>query len=127
MLTKTSDESKETILLGDMNANYLVPGDNKKLKSIFDLFGFKQIILKPTRITATSKTLIDIILTNNPLNLIATDVIPMGIGDHEMVGCVRKTNTAKFEPRKITCRNYKDYNPEGMCDDLRNVDWKWFL
>ena len=105
-----------------MNANYLVPGHNKKLKSTFDLFGFKQTVLKPTRITATSKTLIDIILTNRPLNLIATDVIPMGSGDHEMVGCVRKTNTAKFEPRKITCRNYKDHNPEGMCDDLRKVD-----
>ena len=84
--------------------------------------------LKPTRITATSKKLIDIILKNRPLNLIATDVIPMGIGDHEMVGCVRKTNTAKFEPRKITCRsrNYKDYNPEGMCDDLRKVCWGGF-
>lgn len=32
MLTKASDESKETIFLGDMNANYLVPGDNEILK-----------------------------------------------------------------------------------------------
>lgn len=96
MLTKVSDESKETIFLGDMNANYLVPGDNKKLKSTFELFGLKQSVLKPTRITATSKSLIDIILTNTPQNLIATDVIPMGIGDHEMVGCVRKINTAKY-------------------------------
>ena len=64
------------------------------LKSMFDLFGFKQTVLKPTRITATSKTLIDIILTNTPLNLIATDVIPMGIGDHEMVGCMRNSNAA---------------------------------
>ena len=53
MLTKTSDESKETIFLGDMNANYLVPEDNKKFKSTFDLFGFKQAVLKPTRITTT--------------------------------------------------------------------------
>ena len=58
--------------------------------------------------------------------MIATDVIPMGIGDHEMVACLRKINTAKTEPREITCHTYKDYNPEGMCEDLRKVDWEGF-
>ena len=69
MLTRASDESKDVIFLGDMNANYLVPEDNKKFKSVFDIFGFKQTILKPTRLTTTSKTLINVILTNNPPNL----------------------------------------------------------
>ena len=37
-----------------------------------------------------------------------------------------KTNTAKYEPRKITCRNHKDYNPKTMCDDLRKINREEF-
>ena len=52
------------IVLGDLNVKFLAPGDNKDLKSVSELFGFKQIIEKPTRITETTRTLIDVVLTN---------------------------------------------------------------
>ena len=45
------------------------------------------MVQKPTRITESTETLIDIIATNNSLNLIDNDVIPTSIGDHDMVGC----------------------------------------
>ena len=38
ILTKTSDKSKENIVLVEMKENYLAPEENKKLKSTFDLF-----------------------------------------------------------------------------------------
>ena len=41
MLSNTSEENKEIIVLGDLNTNSLVPSDNKDLKNIFDIFGFK--------------------------------------------------------------------------------------
>lgn len=63
MLSMASESSQEIILLGDMNVNYLVPEDNKEFKSILNLFGFIQMINKP--ITQFTKTLIDIIATNN--------------------------------------------------------------
>ena len=88
MMTKASGESKEMIILGDMNINFLMPGDNKDLKSVFELFGLKQIIKKPTRITETTSTLIDAVLTNTPSNITDTDVIATSIGDHDMPGCV---------------------------------------
>ena len=40
-----------------------------------------------------------------------------------MVGCVRKTNAAKFKPRLIKCRNYRKYNPKEMTEDLRKQNW----
>ena len=70
MLEKATEGSIETILLGDVNVNYLVRNDNKEFKSILSLYGFEQMVQKPTRITESTKTLIDIIATNNPLNLI---------------------------------------------------------
>ena len=43
-----------------------------------------------------------------------------------MIGCVSNINATKFQPRKIACRNYTSYNPEGMCDSLRRVDLEVF-
>ena len=54
------------------------------------------MIKKPTRTTKDSKSLIDI-ATNNETSICATDVFPISIGDHDMIGCVRKTNTTKFK------------------------------
>lgn len=38
MLSKASEKSQETILLGDLNVNFLKQ-DNKDLKSILNIFG----------------------------------------------------------------------------------------
>ena len=69
---------------------------------------------------------VDIIVTNNPANMIKTEVIPTSIGDHDMVGCVRKLNNASFKPRKIMCRDYRSYHPEAMNEELETVDWSAF-
>ena len=115
--------NKEIILLGDVNANYLVQNDHKPFKEILQLFGIKQIIKKATRITKTSQSLIDITATNNPSLIRDLNVIPTAISDHDMVGCSRKVNHGKFKPKRATCRNFKSYNPEAMCDELNSVDW----
>lgn len=36
-----------------------------------------------------------------------------------MIGCVRKLNSHSFKPRTIKTRDYKNYNPEDLCSDLR--------
>ena len=64
MLTNISLENKECILTGDMNCNYLVNSDHKELKSILTAFGLKQLIKDPTRVTQDSRSLIDLIYTN---------------------------------------------------------------
>eukprot|EP00795_Rhopilema_esculentum_P010725 gene10725-19504_t len=110
MMTKASGESKEMIVFGGMNANFLSPGDNKDLKSVFELFGFKQLIEKPTILTETTRTLIDAVLTNTPENIADTDVIA----------------TSRSNTRLITCRDYKSYNAENMKCDLKKVDWTPF-
>ena len=123
MLKKSCESSLETILMGDVNVNYLVSGDGKDFKSIISSNGLKQIIQKATRICDTTKTLIDIIATNSTATIIHHDVIPTGIGDHDMVGCIRKINSTKFKPRLIKCRDYRKYNPIDLSEDLRKQNW----
>ena len=116
--------SKEFIIMGDMNINYLKKTDHREIKSIIRLYGLVQLITKPTRTTEQLNTLIDIICSTNPSTICKTDVIPLSIGDHDMVGLVRKLNHLKYAPRTIKCRNYTQYHPEKMCDDLKGHNWE---
>ena len=40
-----------------------------------------------------------------------------------MVGCVRKVNHSKFVPRTIRCRDYSNYDPETLKQQLKDADW----
>ena len=116
-------ETKEVILLGDMNVDYLKRNDNKDIKSIIAENGFTQVIKSPTRITKESKSLIDIIATNRPESISSSIVFPSSISDHDLVGCMRKINHQKYTSKTIKCRNYKSYNPTSMNVDFENVNW----
>ena len=63
-------------------------------------------------------------MSNTPGNISIAEVIPASISDHDMIGCVRKLNHSKFKPKKLTCRNYTNYNPKEMSKDL-NSDPLW--
>ncbi|XP_057299399.1 uncharacterized protein LOC130630019 [Hydractinia symbiolongicarpus] len=123
MLIKVNTLSMETFLLGDINANYNVKSSHKELKEIIKSQGFYQIVEKATRITAETKTLIDVILTNKRSNVKVTDVIPLSLSDHDCVLCVTKINHNKIPHRTIKCRNYAKYNHEDFQEDLRSRDW----
>ena len=70
MLSTGVCEDKETILLGDLNVDYLRQQNNKEIKHIINVNGFKQIIKAPTRITKHSKILIDVIATTHEQNIV---------------------------------------------------------
>ena len=51
---------------------------------MLDIFGLIQIVTKPTRVTTSSRTLIDHILTNQALRITNTGIIPCSIvSDHD--------------------------------------------
>lgn len=117
-LAKVNEVFSEVILLGDLNANYLVMNNSKELKSLIASNSFKQLIEAPTRITKDSSTLIDVILTSNRKNIAATVTTHLSLSDHDLVGCIRKLNNTKLKPRTITCRNYSGYDPLKLKRDL---------
>ena len=60
-------EDKELILVGDLNCyvDELAPDpQTHKLQTLCSLYHLFQVINKPTKITETTATLIDLILTN---------------------------------------------------------------
>ena len=57
---------------------------SRRLQFVCSLYQLSQLIDQPTRITEISKTLIDLILTNRPENILSTGVVHFGILDHSL-------------------------------------------
>ncbi len=110
MINSSMCENKETILIRDMNADYLQQSKNRNIKRIISTSGLKQLIEKPTRVTKDSSTLIDIIATTHEQNIVKTMTYANSISDHDLVGMIMKKNNRKFKPRTIYTRNSAKYN-----------------
>ena len=80
-----------TIILGDMNINFLKKDNSKELKSIISSYNYKQLIDSVTRITNNTSTLINVILTNISKNIKNFITTPLSLSDHDLIGCVRKS------------------------------------
>ena len=68
-LLKLDQEDKESIIMGDTNCNLLSQTFDHKaehLKFITETYQYIQLIDQPTRITSSTRTLIDHIFTNKP-------------------------------------------------------------
>ena len=70
------------MLVGDLNSN-LFCANNNNLVDIMNIFVFKNVIDKPTRVTENSSTFLDPIILSDSLNSTYSDVIniPRNISD----------------------------------------------
>ena len=105
-LKKCDVESKELLIIGDINCNILKsPRDSNTNKLMFltVLYNLEQLIKEPTRVTNTSSSLIDLILTNQPNNISYSGVIDLGMSDHSLIYAVKKQqvyqNVDKLDPK----------------------------
>ncbi len=72
-------KNKTVYALGDFNDNLLA--NNNKMNTIKSN-KLTQLVNKPTRVTPTSSTLIDLIITNKPDTVSSCDVVPQEIANH---------------------------------------------
>ena len=82
-----------------------------------DVFGLTCLIDEPTRITESSKTLIDVILNNNPRLFTKSGVFNPEISDHSLVYTQMVKNAIVYPSSVITFRSYKNFNE----DDFRQA------
>lgn len=61
----------------------------KKYQNCLNMFNLKQIIDEPTRVTCTSKTLIDHVVVNSEEKISQSGVLPIGLSDHFLIYCTR--------------------------------------
>ena len=114
----------DIILLGDLNVDFLGNGlkhaSSRLLRNFAISSSLTQVIKAPTRITSTSRTMLDLIFVNNEHRIIDSGVIPVSISDHFLVYCTLKTGVRKGLPKVIEYRSYKHSN-EGIF--LNNLEY----
>ena len=84
----------ETVILGDFNTNVQNMSDVSPLlnsiKHFMQICGLKQLIEEPTRITATSESILDLIIVSDKDKIIQSGVLDIGLSDHVIVYCTHK-------------------------------------
>lgn len=73
---------------------------------LFEDFNMQNVIAEPTRITYTTKLLIDLIVTTKVDVVRCTGVMPLGISDHCLVYATLKLGSKRPPPKIIRTRNF---------------------
>ena len=98
-IQRAAAKGKEVIVTADLNCDLLPKQTTlkecKQLKMLLKTEKLSQLITQPTRITNHSKTLLDVVITNNPANIRDSY---LSFSDHEMIYCIRKLNWMKEPP-----------------------------
>ena len=82
----------------------------------------EQLIKSPTRVTCTTSSLIDHILTTFPERVSQQGIIDVGLSDHQLIYCTRKFSRTKLGTHKqITFRLLKNYTAEAYKETLGKV------
>lgn len=121
----------EYYLLGDLNCNLASPtpdANTRHLLDISDLYGLKQLINQPTRITESSSTLIDLIFTNYIDRVSCSEVSHIGISDHNLVYVYGKPFYSDLSSKGhsfISYRNFRNFNRENFRNEICQQDWSF--
>jgi len=119
----------ETYLLGDFNIDLLKLSDPTatNLKKLIFSNNFEQVISKPTRVTPTSKSLIDLIILNRKAMCHSSGVLNEVIADHSIIYIVRKKPRSQGCPRKtISTRSFKNTDTDKLKRLVETAPW-WIL
>ena len=94
-----------------------------KLLSLCSLYELTQVISEPTRVTVSTSTLIDLILTNTPGHILSSGAIPTGKPDHNLVYAIRKFKPPKFKPTLKEVHDFEHFSETQFWNDLLQVPW----
>lgn len=126
ILIKLDSSNKEYYILGDLNCDLIsskIGFHTTKLVNLLDNYQLMQLIEQPTRVTETTKTLIDLFITNSKENLTKWGTITTSISDHNLIYAIRKVGIRRGSPRFIETRNFKNFIEAKFMDDIKNTVW----
>ena len=126
LLEKASKENKPLILLGDFNINLLKSDTDNSVSNFLDILGsfslLPQIIL-PTRITNTSKTLIDNIFVDSTTFQISSGNLVHHISDPLPQFSIFKNLNTNLNPKHNKYnRNWSQFDQENFVLDFFEID-----
>ena len=110
---------KDIFIIGDLNCDLLSEKpESKALNNFCTMFNLSQMISKPTRVTSDSSSLLDVILTTNPHQVIQTTIQVNSISDHFTISALLRLKAPKPHRSRILIRAYKNYGSEKFSEDI---------
>ena len=101
-----------------------IPMGIKKYTDSCSIQSLTRIIKNAIRITERSSSLLDYILTNSTDKMAQSGIINVGLSDHQMIFCTRKTIKIKTgEKPRIKIRSLKNYSQEKLLENLTNCNY----
>ena len=122
-----NNENKTCTLLGDFNLNLLnfeTHLDTREFINIFSSYFYSLDIIKPTRITYHSATLIDNIFVNSLAHHTISGNLVYDLTDHlpNFIN-INKFTALPKNVSKVT-KDYSNFDPNKFCDDARSINWE---
>ena len=132
LLENISKEQKFIFLLGDFNVNLLNYNEHNQTNEFLDSLAsnsFIPLILRPTRITSHSTTLIDNIFSNVIDPDIISGNLTSTISDHLPQFAISPNMTGNIpgNKSKIYERDWSKFDRENFILDYFSIDWEVLL
>ena len=120
-IERATSEDKEIMLLGDLNYNYKIDENlsNNPIHYIENLFLLSQMIDKPTRVTTSSSTLIDVILSSVPNKHLISDTAKISLSDHYLIYTCVDISIENKGHKTIQFRDYKKFDINSFKEELK--------
>ena len=129
LLEKVTKTNKTCAILGDFNVDLIKYGDNNTIDTFYDQlssYGFRPLILQPTRVTANSATLIDNIFINNAECFSKGGNITSAISDHFLQFSqidIFDKHSNKSKNNDKHARNWRIFNKREFEDEISQINW----
>lgn len=124
-IEKVSEDNLDLLILGDFNQDILNLNPNSQLFRIMSKFNLQNIIKEPTRITPTTETCLDLIMTNHLSIINDFQVLPPFNSDHCTVTAEITFKTYKQQAFKRFIWKYEEANIGQIENELENMDWSF--
>lgn len=113
-------------IAGDFNIDFMKENSEKRcLVSLLESFGAKLLINDYTRITSSSKSCIDNIITNNTININYCNILFTGFSDHtaQVIEVADGFDTIKNKNTKYFGRKFDSDNMQAFFNSLNSESW----
>ena len=124
MLEKVVQEQMTVVMMGDFNCNMLNPDSHtSKLGMVMSEYGMEQMIHGPTRVTQTSKTLIDLLFCTNSDEIVYSGRKELGLSDHDMIYGILNGKVEEVKQCLREVRVLGNCDVEKLVADLKVAPW----
>ena len=91
----------------------------RQYRDILESLNLTQHVTKPTRVTRSTKSLIDYVISNDPSRVFHTDVLAApSVSDHDAVYAIINAKVTRYAPRHKYIRNEKQLDMQAFKQDF---------